>query len=93
MENVFGIRYFPSQIKKRVSLKEDVLEVEGVVLEAQKNAMFMVKLEGIEVPILCHVSGKIRKNTIRIIPGDKVVVELSPYDMSKGRITFRKISR
>ena len=68
--------------------KEDVLEVEGTVLEALPNAMFKVKLEnGHE--ILAHISGKIRKNFIRILPGDKVKVEMTPYDLTKGRITFR----
>ena len=68
--------------------KKDVIEVLGTVLEAQPNAMFKVKLEnGYEVQ--AHISGKIRMNFIRILPGDKVKVELSPYDLSKGRITWR----
>ncbi|MBE6037198.1 MAG: translation initiation factor IF-1 [Clostridiales bacterium] len=68
--------------------KQDVIEVMGTVLEAQPNAMFVVKLEnGYEV--LAHISGKIRMNFIRILPGDKVRVELSPYDLSRGRITWR----
>lgn len=68
--------------------KKDVIEVEGVVVDAQPNAMFVVKIEnGHE--ILAHVSGKIRMNYIRIMPGDKVKVELSPYDLSRGRITWR----
>ena len=68
--------------------KEDVIEVEGTVVEALPNAMFKVKLEnGHE--ILAHISGKIRKNFIRILPGDKVKVEMTPYDLTKGRITFR----
>ncbi|GAB1476235.1 translation initiation factor IF-1 [Bacillota bacterium] len=68
--------------------KKDVIEVFGTVLEAQPNAMFIVKLEnGHEV--LAHISGKIRMNFIRILPGDKVKVELSPYDLSRGRITWR----
>lgn len=68
--------------------KEDVIEVEGVVLEALPNAMFKVQLEnGHEV--LSHVSGKLRMNYIRIVPGDKVKLEMSPYDLSKGRITWR----
>ena len=68
--------------------KEDVIEVEGKVLEALPNAMFKVQLEnGHEV--LSHVSGKLRMNYIRIVPGDKVKLELSPYDLSKGRITWR----
>ncbi|HAP79284.1 MAG: translation initiation factor IF-1 [Ruminococcus sp.] len=68
--------------------KEDVIEVEGTVLEALPNAMFKVKLENDHV-ILGHVSGKLRMNYIRIVPGDKVKVELSSYDLSKGRITWR----
>ena len=68
--------------------KQDVIEVEGTVLEALPNAMFKVKLENNHV-ILGHVSGKLRMNYIRIVPGDKVKVELSSYDLSKGRITWR----
>ena len=68
--------------------KEDVIEVEGNVLEALPNSMFKVQLEnGHEV--LSHVSGKLRMNYIRIVPGDKVKLELSPYDLTKGRITWR----
>ena len=68
--------------------KKDVIEAEGTVVDAQPNAMFFVKLEtGHEV--LAHVSGKIRMNFIRILPGDKVKVELSPYDLTRGRITWR----
>ena len=68
--------------------KEDVIEVEGVVTDALPNAMFKVQLEnGHEV--LSHVSGKLRMNYIRIVPGDKVKLEMSPYDLSKGRITCR----
>ncbi|MDD2483615.1 MAG: translation initiation factor IF-1 [Eubacteriales bacterium] len=69
--------------------KKDAIEVFGTVMEAQPNAMFIVKLEnGYEV--LAHISGKIRMNFIRILPGDKVKVELSPYDLSRGRITWRE---
>ncbi|EFR31683.1 translation initiation factor IF-1 [Eremococcus coleocola] len=68
--------------------KDDMIEVEGTVLETLPNAMFQVELEnGHE--ILAHVSGKIRMNYIRILPGDKVTVEMSPYDLTKGRITYR----
>ena len=68
--------------------KDDVLEVEGTVIETLPNAMFKVELEnGHE--ILAHVSGKIRMNYIRILPGDKVTIELSPYDLTRGRITYR----
>ena len=68
--------------------KQDVIELEGTVLDTLPNAMFKVELEnGHE--ILAHVSGKIRMNYIRILPGDKVTVEMSPYDLSRGRITSR----
>lgn len=69
-------------------MAKDVIEIEGTILESMPNAMFKVELEnGHE--ILAHISGKIRKNFIRILPGDKVKVEMTPYDLSKGRITFR----
>ena len=68
--------------------KEDLIEVEGVIEEALPNAMFRVVLEN-KHKVLAHVSGKIRMNFIRILPGDKVKLELSPYDLSRGRITFR----
>ncbi|HLR59558.1 MAG TPA: translation initiation factor IF-1 [Pseudogracilibacillus sp.] len=68
--------------------KEEVIEVEGLVLETLPNAMFKVELENKHV-VLAHVSGKIRMHFIRILPGDKVTVELSPYDLTKGRITYR----
>ena len=68
--------------------KEDVIEVEGIVSESLPNTLFKVKLEnGHE--ILAHISGKLRMNYIKILPGDKVKVELSPYDLTKGRITWR----
>ncbi|AOT71191.1 translation initiation factor IF-1 [Geosporobacter ferrireducens] len=68
--------------------KSDVIEVQGTVVEALPNAMFKVKLEnGHE--ILGHISGKLRMNFIRILPGDKVTLELSPYDLTRGRITWR----
>ena len=69
-------------------LEKDVIEAEGKVIEAQPNAMFIVELETGH-KVLAHVSGKIRTNYIRIIPGDKVKVELSPYDLTRGRITWR----
>lgn len=68
--------------------KDDVIEVEGVVLEKLPNAMFKVELENGH-QILAHISGKLRMNFIRILPGDKVLVEMSPYDLSKGRIIWR----
>ncbi len=68
--------------------KEDVIEVDGTVVEPLPNAMFRVELENGH-KILAHVSGKIRMHFIRILPGDKVTVELSPYDLTRGRITYR----
>ena len=68
--------------------KADVIEVEGTVLEKLPNAMFKVELENKPV-VLAHISGKLRMNFIRILPGDKVTMELSPYDLSKGRIIWR----
>ena len=68
--------------------KQDVIEIEGLVIDTLPNAQFKVRLEnGHE--ILAHVSGKIRMHNIRILPGDKVTVEISPYDLTRGRITFR----
>ncbi|MET3616827.1 translation initiation factor IF-1 [Peptoniphilus olsenii] len=69
--------------------KEDVIEVEGVVVDALPNTNFKVELENGHI-ILAHISGKLRMNYIRILPGDKVTVELSPYDLTRGRITWRK---
>ena len=69
-------------------MAKDVIEIEGTILESMPNAMFRVELEnGHE--ILAHISGKIRKNFIRILPGDRVKVEMTPYDLSRWRITFR----
>ena len=68
--------------------KQDVIEVEGTIVEALPNAMFQVQLENGHV-ILAHISGKIRMNFIKILPGDKVTVELTPYDLNRGRITYR----
>ncbi|MEI6132006.1 MAG: translation initiation factor IF-1 [Clostridia bacterium] len=68
--------------------KEDVIEVTGKVLEALPNAMFLVELEN-EHKVLAHISGKLRMNYIKILPGDKVNLELSPYDLTRGRITWR----
>ena len=68
--------------------KDEVIEIEGVVLESLPNAMFQVELQNGH-KILAHISGKLRMNFIRILPGDKVTVEMSPYDLSKGRITWR----
>jgi len=68
--------------------KEELIETEGKIIEALPNAMFRVELENGHI-VLAHVSGKMRMNFIRILPGDKVKLELSPYDLSRGRITFR----
>ena len=68
--------------------KQDVIEVEGTILESLPNAMLQVKLENGHV-ILAHISGKIRMNFIKILPGDRVTVELTPYDLNRGRITYR----
>ena len=69
-------------------MAKDVIEIEGTILESMPNAMFRVELDnGHE--ILAHISGKIRKNFIRILPGDKVKVEMTPYDLTRGRITYR----
>ena len=68
--------------------KQDVIEVEGTILESLPNAMFKVKLQN-NHEILAHISGKIRMNFIRILPGDKVTIELTPYDLTRGRITYR----
>lgn len=70
------------------TMSKDVIEMEGTVLEALPNAQFRVELENGMV-ILAHISGKIRKNFIRILPGDRVKLELSPYDLTRGRITYR----
>lgn len=100
---MLACKYFTSNIKKAQSIfvqilaekhkekdymAKDVIELEGTIIESMPNAMFRVKLEN-DHEILAHISGKIRKNFIRILPGDKVKVEMTPYDLSKGRITFR----
>jgi len=69
-------------------VKEELIEVEGIIKEALPNAMFRVEMENGHI-VLAHISGKIRKHFIRILPGDTVKVELSPYDLSRGRITYR----
>ena len=68
--------------------KSDVIEIEGTVVEKLPNAMFQVELEN-GLQVLAHISGKLRMNYIKILPGDKVTVVLSPYDLTKGRITWR----
>ena len=68
--------------------KTDVIEIEGVVVEKLPNAMFKVELENGHI-VLAHISGKLRMNFIKILPGDKVTMEMSPYDLTRGRITWR----
>lgn len=80
---------FVSLLWQEVPLaKEEAIEVEGTVVEPLPNAMFRVKLDNDHV-VLAHISGKMRKYYIRILPGDRVTVELSPYDLTRGRITYR----
>jgi translation initiation factor IF-1 len=74
--------------KRDLMSKEDMIEFSGTVMELLPNAMFRVKLDN-EHTILAHTSGKMRKNRIRVLAGDRVNVEMTPYDLSKGRITFR----
>jgi translation initiation factor IF-1 len=69
--------------------KEGLIEIEGIVLEALPNAMFRVSLVDNDKVILAHVSGKMRQHYIRILPNDRVLVEMTPYDLTKGRITYR----
>lgn len=76
------------QIRRDNLSKQDVIEVEGTVTDAYPNAMFEVELENGH-KLLAHISGKLRMNFIKILPGDKVTVELSPYDLTRGRITWR----
>jgi translation initiation factor IF-1 len=77
---------FPEVI--RLMAKEDVIEMQGTILETLPNTMFRVELENGHV-VTAHISGKMRKHYIRILTGDKVTVEMTPYDLTKGRITFR----
>ena len=72
----------------KIKEKDDVIRVDGIVKETLPNAMFRVEIEGGHL-VLGHVSGKMRMNYIRILPGDKVALELSPYDLTRGRITYR----
>ena len=69
-------------------MKEELIEVEGIVVEALPNTMFRVEIQEGH-PVMAHLGGKLRKHYIRILPGDKVKLELSPYDLTRGRITFR----
>ena len=78
-----------SQGKRRLTVAKDCIRVEGVIKELLPNTMFRVQLENGH-DVLGHISGKMRMNFIRLLPGDTVVVEISPYDLGKGRITYRK---
>ena len=69
--------------------KEDLIPAEGVVIDKQPNAFFKVQLDGSDHVVLAQISGKVRRNRIRILMGDRVSVEMSPYDLSRGRITYR----
>lgn len=77
------------EVSERTPSQKDKIEVEGVVVEPLPNAMFRVELDN-KHEILAHISGRMRKYFIKILPGDKVTVELSPYDLTRGRITYRK---
>ena len=79
-------------VQSRVRAKEDKIEVQGTVIETLPNAMFRVELDN-KHEILAHISGRMRKNFIRILPGDKVLVELSPYDLTRGRVIYRDPGR
>jgi translation initiation factor IF-1 len=68
--------------------KQDLIKLDGIIVEALSNAMFRVRLEN-DHEVIAHISGKMRMNYIKILPGDKVALEMSPYDLSKGRITYR----
>lgn len=78
----------PGAREESVGQKEDAIELEGEVTEALPNTMFRVKLDN-DHNVLAHISGKMRQHYIRILPGDRVKVELSPYDLTRGRITYR----
>lgn len=82
-------KYTPPKKNQDESNKEAGIEVEGVVVENLPNARFRVKLDEGDIELLAHVSGKMRMNWIRILPGDRVKVELSPYDLTRGRIVYR----
>ena len=92
--NYEEIRWFPPEECKRTTwevnnlAKDDVIEIEGIVTDALPNAMFKVDI-GNGHTILAHISGKLRMNFIKILPGDKVTVQMSPYDLTQGRITWR----
>lgn len=85
------MRFMPPYLRRlRINMaKEDIIEMAGEVVEKLPNAMFKVKLEN-DHEVLCTISGKMRKYYIRILPGDKVKVDISPYDLSRGRISYRE---
>ncbi len=85
---IFGSQDLSGTSSGEYMPKEDIIEVQGKVIEALPNAMFRVEVEGGHI-ILAHLAGKLRIHYIKILPGDKVTVELSPYDLTRGRITFR----
>jgi translation initiation factor IF-1 len=82
-------RYIPPKKAQAEPTKEEGIELEGTVIENLPNARFRVKLDEGDLEVLAHVSGKMRMHYIRILPGDRVRVEVSPYDLTKGRITYR----
>ena len=82
-------RQFNPRARKDDPNKENGIEVEGTVVENLPNAKFRVKLDEGDIEILAHISGKMRMHYIRILPGDRVKIEMSPYDLTKGRITYR----
>ena len=84
-----GTHQFTNRGKRLFMAKEEAIEVEGTVTEALANTQFRVELENGHL-VLAHVAGKMRKHFIRIVPGDKVTVEISPYDPNRGRITYRE---
>jgi translation initiation factor IF-1 len=86
---MFAVICSSSYFQEALLAKEEAIEVEGEVIEPLPNAMFRVKLDNGHI-VLAHISGKMRKFYIRILPGDRVTVELSPYDLSRGRITYRE---
>ena len=88
LDKINKVNYIIIKSKEKQMPKEGSIEFQGVVLELLPNAMFKVKLEN-DHEILAHSSGKMRKNRIRVLAGDKVTVEMTPYDLTKGRITFR----
>ena len=88
VQKVYELKSNSRETKSNYMSKEEAIEVEGTVIEPLPNAMFRVRLENDHV-VLAHISGKMRKYFIKILPGDKVTVELSPYDLTRGRITYR----